>query len=544
MQINKDNMMDYEFFAEKRLVFLRDQEKDKPKDVVSGSKKKMTPKETAEAIRKLHEEVASADFRGASRRSRRRRRTHTEDQITRTMTPVRPSYRESAELAEQAINLEGELDAKETAGMQAANEKLYAQYMNPAFMQYLRNGLEPAKKDIVDKAMRLVVERPSDFSYEPQADKTVHIVKRKPYNKDRKDIDNDFKIVMEPPGNAVEVNGIPLKVDGKVPWMEDSKFNKHAPTYFERWRSEFAIFWRNYKDKPMTEQERQEMKDKAYKSISGPMKDIHMTMHVYFTRRLRALMEARQLKFELEDPQVKDFFHHQDAQGKTYEDITTNGYGRNGGLRLMVVANPKFPGIYEIYTRTFYENPMVVSYEGYIMRPTEDGRGWEPDIRYGEAVRREYYKKHKKGWEHGGLTPEERKRMEEADKQDKKDSEAAKFAEKMERWRKAREDVDQRLYDLCKTRDRAQWERELSILHDVAIAVSYVEGESPQARAKRAANIRTISNSNQVKSGIDEYLDAEFMRIRVPNSNNVIPERPERNEAARRELDRHGVVAR
>lgn len=361
-------------FAEARLSFKKP--KKGPKSAPSDAEME---KSAADLLAKLRGEVEEKKGGGKAPES-----THTDKRRhTRRIEPVEKRYDISKEEAEKIVKLKGTMESLEVKRMQASHEKIYEHYINPAFITYVE---QIGKADEVFGALDMVMKHPYGLSYRSSNDNRVEIVKRSPYNDANKEIPNDFKIVLETSaGHITHVAGVDLKTkEGEIAWVESEKYTKDMRNYRERYMVEWGRYW---VDSGV------EAKD-SFEGISDDMKRLHVLHNIEFPKRFVAMVQARGLDFELNDSRFKDIVDHQKKQGKTFDEITKEGYGAGGKLKLMVVADPKLDGVYQIWTRTnsLRKEPVRVSKEGYMLQQDANGY-WKPHPRYDQAVRYGYYAK-------------------------------------------------------------------------------------------------------------------------------------------------------
>ena len=531
-----NHLPNFHSFAEKRLLFVRGHDSPEKKDHPdkSASTPHQSAAQTAEELRKLSDEIASEDFSGRRRKKPRRRgpNTHTGPQLTRSLSDRRrPTYVPPENLGQQ-LELEGQLDSNETKAMQNAQAKIFAQYLSPAFITYLNQPPTTLQqRQSVYRNMDLLVEHPDAFSYETQSNNTLLIRKRQPPTAQGSPaIPDDFEVVMEEPGNIVKIAGIDLKSNGKVPWMNADAFNRNASLYFSRFNSELSNHVKSLigNKQHLSAAEIDKIKKQAFDNISLPMKDIRVTMNIRFPHHLADLIRGRKFPFESQDRQIQEFLTSQGKQGTTYESLIDHWY-------VGVGRDPKYPeGTYQVYTENYLENPLVINYAGYIMRPQPDG-SWKPDARYGEAIRRKYYlanngRTHQKAWDHGGLSAHEKRTMQDLEPRGARGREANNVADTIYRYMQQREPFDRTIKKYCKRppnmknpQQVQQFVAQRSRLKEVAKAVSREPlGPNPrthaatQARNDRwAAAIDRIQDPRILKKMIEEYLDREYMQIRV-----------------------------
>lgn len=389
------------FFAEKRLIFIgpRDRERTGSGEVPPGERLtgEEIRKRTAERLARLRAGKPPADRVEVPASVRP---THTRADIhTREEEEPAPDYAESGEAADKGLKMSGKLEAKETLLLQGVHENLYTQYMNPAFMMHLRmEGLSDKVYPILDLIMR----HPYDFEYKPQGGEILHIVKKEPKDKMSADIADNFLVVMETSeGHISKVRNDAfekdLKVNDKLPWMANEEFKRNLVLYNQRWGSEHARYlyaeeYQKWDKAGRPASEWPAIFKNSFEPISDAMKDIHVAMNIDFPQHYVDLVTRRNLTFEQTDPRVADVVARHVGQGKTYDNITKNGYGPSGMLHISVMADPVLPDVYQIYTTNFIRNPLRVNGMGYIMRQADDG-SWDIDPRYKENVRRDYYSK-------------------------------------------------------------------------------------------------------------------------------------------------------
>ena len=158
---------------------------------------------------------------------------------TRELTEPTPDYPKSEEAAEAAKKSAGLMPYGEVQRMQEAHQKIYEHYVNPAFMLYLK---QTGKADAVFMALDQVLKEPENFSYR-LVKGDFHIVKRRPYTQTNLHIRNDFLIVMKTADRRVaRVNDVSLEdTRGRIPWMENPRYNAEMPRYRKRWASEVNV---------------------------------------------------------------------------------------------------------------------------------------------------------------------------------------------------------------------------------------------------------------------------------------------------------------
>ena len=460
-------------FRENRLVF-REKAGEAPK------KKRKTPEQIRKDTRALLERLSGDPFAQTEEKKKKPRpRTHTDTQRhTREAYEPRPYYPESVRIAERAVALSGRREAKETRLMQGVHENLYRQYMNPSFMMHLQAQPGELPKKIYP-ILDLIMQHPDDFDYVSKGHGVLHIVKRKPFKGRPSVIQDNFLVVME--GGAGSITRVrngsfdkPLKLGDKIPWISNDQFNRDLPLYNKLWNTTVSNYllaggYREWARSDQTPEGYKKLKARMYQEVGIKEKEvveIYVAMNILFPQRFVDLVRARNLGWELTDPRVKRILDTQPYQGKTYEDITTHGYGKNGKLRITVLADPDNPGIYLMYTQSTRYQPLRVNMLGQVMRQAKDG-SWAPDARYEDNVRRRYYYR-----ENGGknkdllhpdpskkevgdttITAEERARMEHAETESKTGSKTDKEVADMYDLIEKRQKVDAVLYtskDLAK----------------------------------------------------------------------------------------------
>lgn len=532
---------EFDFFAENRLVFREPKGKKKPSE--TAKKKPLTAMQARARAMKLLEKLRGETFADKPDEDKPKdqpTRTHTQDRHTRTVTKPEPYYPESVKKAQEAAELEGLMNSKETNKMQIVHDNLYRQYINPAFMMHLK---AKGYSEKVFPLLNMVMEQPNKFEYRSKGNNVLHIVRREPYTKptDKKDeIPKDFLVVMEgKQGSISQVGKIELKVNGKIPWISNEKFNKDSEIYSGRRSNEFRQYlwgWGRYIDPqtkklktewgpgrieyqeagwrrgtPERKAEWKKQKRKAAESVSRPIKEIHLNMNVEFPKRFVDLVKSRNLDFEMNDPQVEDIIDVQSTNWKSYKEL----YEEPNQPKMMVVPHPTEKGIYKIMTREYDHNSLHIDVDGYILRPPEDGSSkWKRDPRYDEAVRRKYYrhKDHQKA--KVDLDPVEKKRMEDTDNKEKLGSSTVERAKKIDDFILRREAVDKKVYSK-RTR--------IEDLRRTAIAIQD-PNKSAAFNARRAAIIGR-ANRKQLREEIKVTLDGD---LGIPDET--------RNDIAAREL--------
>lgn len=398
----------FEFFAEKRLIF-------------GGSKKPSGGKESgaSEGLEKDIDAQLAAMRSGApvpgAKPSKKVPAYSTKRENIRTITPTIPNYRESVIKAEKLAMMKGYMHRDEVLQMQSAHEDLYVQYMNPDFMQYLRQlsevkDPESNKKvsglnEKVYEAIDLVLKNPEHFEYLDKGNERIEIIKRRIPHKPRKPkkgaefskIPKDFLIVMETKERhitSVRSTGVnkQFKKGSDIPWLSNKEYNKKMPLFRARWMASYKLHRDEArKNLPLTQPKRNEAwrntAINAFKDIKDTsMKDLFALDNIEFPKRFVAMVKARGLDFELTDPQFLDVVANQDDQGETYKEIT-----EDGELYVVVTADPDIPGAYQISTA---DVTLRVDDAGFILRESPDDGKWRPDPRYHKAVLDKYYRDH------------------------------------------------------------------------------------------------------------------------------------------------------
>ncbi len=500
-----NNHWEFDFFADKRLVF----QKAKPSRRPLTSKKALSRIERR--LKKLQERKPITPSVGITNKDVNRH--------TRTSELSKPLDKKSADIAERRDALDGKLEARETKRMQEAHESLYTEYMNPAFMIHLRmKGLA----DEVIPVLNLIMEHPGDFDYKIVGG-NKHITKLKPYKGRPSAISDDFLVIIEKGGRILKVRNKDAKwkpeknVDedfgkgGKDPWMSNAEFNKKMGLYDEQWTSEHSrhLYNREYQEweangrQPPGKYE--ELLRKSFDNIHGSLQNIHVAMDIDFPQRFVDKINIRNLQFENDNEQVKEILRVHPTQGKTYEDITRRAYDSpdyEGQWNIWVLTDPALPGLYQIYTERYEQNPLVVDLMGHIMHQDTNGK-WVPDARYGESVRRKYYRDNKKAREADpNLTDEDKKRMDELDLEEfpvgtGAPSAAAERARKIAEFTAKRQTVDEALFEESP-------EVTLETLRKIAKKIATDQG--PEFRSK----IDGITDPRQLKNGIKGVLDLDM----------------------------------
>jgi len=496
-----NHLSDFEFFDEKRLVFVERPQREKPR----GSE---PPKYREGASEGLEGDIEKqlAELKGGVQ-PLTPKGYHRERRATRRITEPEPYYPGVDEMVEKALKLGEHMDKKEVLDMQAYHQNLYRQYMNPAFMLYLS---QIGKTEAVYPYLDQIMENPEYFQYVNKGDDRIEIKKRKPFSKDMgedfKSIPKDFLVVMETKeGHITQVGKLNLKKGSDIPWISNEEYNKSMPIFRDRWESdEYRLKYTNYHERianlPVTEPERtnawNEWMDSSTEDIGEPLKKLYYIDNILFPQRLIDMVKARNLGFEMEDPQFKEFMKYQKDQGTTYEEITLK---KDEKLQVLVIADPNIKGAYAIYNRSGVNRttPLRVNAEGYILKQREDG-SWAPDARYHQAVRRRYYEKYPDAMV--DLGEKEKKDLEKTTKlvEDKaKDQEkVAEQMRKKEALREKRKKVDAALKDV-----------KIEKLREVAKEIGK-ESEDPEKIKERNETIDGLDEAT-LRAGIKEILDKE-----------------------------------
>lgn len=484
------NHGEFEFFAEKRLIFQKTKPSTSPSvDPVNKSlsrleanvqmmedRKPLTPSTSVAA-------ETQTDVNNHSRTSKLSKRLSEK----------------SAAIAERRDALNGKLEAKETKLMQEVHESLYTEYMNPGFMIHLRmKGLA----DKVIPVLNLIMEHPGDFDYNIVGG-NKHITKLTPYKGRPSVISDDFLVIIEKRGRILKVRNKDANEDfgkgSKDPWKSNAEFNKKMGLYHERWNSEYTRYL-SYRD----ENDPQDKED-AFKNIEGWLKNIIVALNIDFPQRFVDKVAIRGLNFEQTDGRVRDILSVQSRQGKNYEDLVKPADASAGipdKWLIWVLTDPNLPGLYQIHTYNYEHNPLVVDRMGHIMQQDTNGK-WVPDARYGESVRRKYYRDNKRARDADpNLTYEDKIRMHDLNQQEfpaatGPPSPAAEKARKIAEFIAKRQIVDEALFNESP-------EVSLETLRNIAKRIATKQG--PKFRSK----IDGITNPRQLKNGIKGVLDLDM----------------------------------
>lgn len=522
MPENFKNEGQYHFFGENRLVFI------KPRDSrgnrterseVPGKKSPKTPQEILTQTTTMLERLKADPF---APREGQAPNTHTNTRVhTREATPPKPYYKKSVEAAERAVKLSGRREARETLLMQGVHENLYRQYMNPGFMMHLRvqpGGL-PEK---IYPALDLIMKYPDAFEYNSQGGNILHIVKKRPYNKQPSAIADNFLVVME--GGEGDISRVrsnnfdaDLKSNGRLPWVSNAEFANNLGLYNKMWTSEHVKYlhggeYQKWATSGRPPEGWSKIFRGSFEKIDPAMKEIYVAMNIDFPQRFVDLVASRGLAFEQNDPRVKDVIERQKTQGKTYEEITRDGYGSMGKFKISVLADPELPGVFQIYTLNYTRNPLRVSAEGYVLRQDENGV-WATDPRYTDGVRRNYYYRENGGKNKDLLTADtelpadDRKRMEDAEKESDDKSPTAERVRRMYELIEKREKVDKALYA----------ETVLAKLHEVTM---YLLPANQQADYYYNY-VKSVDDPLWHKDGAKRILDSDVLKFDETRNNGV-----------------------
>jgi len=312
---------------------------------------------------------------------------HTEREDTRTISEIEASHPGASETVDLALKAKGKMDPKEALLMQKTHEEVYEQYINPSFIQYLK---QTGLSDTVFSQLDLLMRYPNDFEYLDKGNFEVEIIKRRPHTKERSHIPDTFRLVMATAEQEItRVGGLKLTKDnGTTPWQSNYDYNRRMTLYRERFKNEQhrnlygPDFWQKYQalnQLPEIERIRawKNMLDDSYVSVSGPIKALYELDNVDFPKRYVDLVQARHFDFEVNHPSFLNVKNHQRVQGKNYKEITS----QRDKLQIVVIADPKHPGVYQIITRAAKDNPVRIDKRGYLLLPQEDG-SYAPDPRY------------------------------------------------------------------------------------------------------------------------------------------------------------------
>lgn len=325
---------------------------------------------------------------------------HTDRKDTRTVTKPDETHPESEEIARRPSTLEGKMDLDEIERMQSLHEEVYEQYVNPAFVQYLK---QTGLSDKVYPSLDLLMRHPDDFDYIDKGNHRIEVVKRRPHNEARKHIPDKFLVVMEGANKEVtKVNDTDLKMpNGNIPWQSNPAYNKQMHLYRTRFNSEYSRHrdsgWHaklrnlNTLAEPQRTREWRNMLLGPYANVSEPIKAHYELENIDFPKRFVDLVEARNFAFEINDPRFQDVRRHEQLQGETYDEITRQGYGPNGMLQVIVTPDPYNSGVYQIYTREMRAHPLRVNKKGFILTQQSDGR-WAPDQHSHNGAKTKYFR--------------------------------------------------------------------------------------------------------------------------------------------------------
>jgi hypothetical protein len=316
---------------------------------------------------------------------------------TRELIPPKSDHPESVETAMNGLAMKKYMDPKEVVLMQAMHEEIYDQYINPAFIMYLKKtGLS----DKVYPALNLLVAHPEAFEYLDKGNGRVEI-KRRNLTDDPIFVPDDFLVVIDGTNKEVtRVNGVDLaKPNGSISWMQNTEYSGRMKNYRDEFNSvhQRLLYGDRYKKwerngKQPAEEWKTIFAD-SFKGIPEDLKVIHVVDNIDFPRRLVDLVEARHLSFELSSPDYQNLKAQQQVQGKSFREITSEGFGEYGKLHVSVFTDEQNPGVYALYTRSAIDAPVRVNTKGYMMVDAGGGK-WVPDPRYNEALSRDYYARH------------------------------------------------------------------------------------------------------------------------------------------------------
>lgn len=409
---------EFEFFAEKRLIF-------------GGPE---TPSEAPDddltaMLNQLRSDIDSdinQDKKGYGGRPKRppEKRpptpTHTTRADTRALPPEQErNHKDTTELVLDKVRLNGKLPSEEVNRMQAVNQNLHEQYMNPAFMHHLQ---QKGLSDKVYPALDRVISHPDHFRYSTLPDGTLQITKKTPETAENKDVDDQFLIELKTKhGSIARVrtsadpeDDIDLETKGKIDWMNNVEYNTQMANYRERFLNEYKQGMNREEYKKLKKKRRKykaEGKDttaleqrmmylwvEPYEDIDESMQKIYELENIQLPNRLLDIIGARGLPFEQTDPRIDRLRDRMTKQGKDYEEITKKRYRPDYKLQVMVIKHPEVEDAYLIYMKPkdknedwdAESNKISISAEGYLLMQDADGN-WIVDPRYDDYIRRQYY---------------------------------------------------------------------------------------------------------------------------------------------------------
>lgn len=352
-----------------------------PRDAAALEAKLDAAAAESERLAALKDEVGEAPIGSPSYHGGRR--------ATREIGTIIPNNPESAKMAQRAAELDGLKNAEEVKFMEGMQAVLSTQYMNPAFMQYLR---QEGKEGAVYPWLDMVLKNPSEFKY-TNRNGEVWIQKREPDKNPNPPIRNDFLIVVKT-GQISKVNDINLEVDGQMPWMSNPKYNENMANYQAAYatRRYDGIFGSSaykelYNNPARHMEDYRKLKKEALQDMPPGMKEMFELHNRDFPKHLVGLINIRNLPWEMTNQYIIDLKTQLNLQGKDFEDMVIKG-----NLHIEVVPS-LVRGVYELRTDKNKHNPLCVNEYGYIVIKQRDGT-YKPDCRYMAMTSRQYYKDH------------------------------------------------------------------------------------------------------------------------------------------------------
>lgn len=284
--------------------------------------------------------------------------------------------------------------------MQVVQEELYEQYINPGFMLYAK------QMNLTDKIypnLDLAIQHPFDFEYEQKKHRRIDVKKRYPFTEANEHIPDDFLLVVdgsEPETVRYNMNNL-RSSDSTLPWMTSEAFHSNAGLYNNMYRNDWRgnLYGDRYRqwmaNGGQPPQEWNDIFRSSFGGIRPELKEIYEVLNIDFPKRYVDLVRARNFSFETRDARFRDIETYQGRQGTTFDAITRDGYGPNGGLQVRVQPNQdeslteRFGPVYMVLTRGNRPNPVFITEKGHMLRRVSGQ--WEMDPRSTDFLVRKYY---------------------------------------------------------------------------------------------------------------------------------------------------------
>lgn len=323
--------------------------------------------------------------------------------VTRDVEAPKTYYKESVDLARKRDILEGQMSAEELQLMEDYHQSIYQHYLSPAF------GFRLKQEGIANEvygAFLKVMKTPEDFRYTMVDEDRLEVRFRDPETPE----EGGFRLIFEGPSKGlVQVNNIDVRkvIENDVARPHEDSMTGQIGALMKRFDTAYkrGVQWDKFDrkiDQAPTEDEKDQLYLEqffdSYRNVPEELKEIHEYMNIDFPRHLVEMIEARGLDFELSDPKFVDLKKSLERQGDNYQEITEDQWKTESKLQVMVTPSSSQEGVYVIWTRNNYKNPLLVSKDGKIMKETSSG-AYVEDANYEKILSREYYSAHPKAEE-------------------------------------------------------------------------------------------------------------------------------------------------